>query len=784
MQKHTIKIKTLLIVGLVVAACPVLKAQQATPPANTVTDSVKHREVVVTGIITDVATGKPVPAINITISDYSAALTDDNGHFSIKAPNYNATLLVKGEGYQSKEIALKGRNNVTASLYEETFNSVYDEATLPFGEKPLNQTVNAVSSVNTPDAWYRNTEAGDGFLQGKVAGLQPIMRSGTPNVGASILLRGYNSLYGTNQPLIIVDGMIYDNTDYGRSLIGNHFTNALADIDVRDIENITVVKDGLSTYGTRAANGVILITTSRAKQLATKIDFGVYGGMNYTPKELPVMKASDYRVYLSDVLKTRGWTDAQIQAQPYMNDDPSNPDFYRYHNNTDWQKQVMKNSSVNNYYLKVSGGDDIARYALSMGYGTDAGITRGTKVTKYNVRFNSDLNLSKRLSAGTSLAFSYYEQNLKDQGLTPKTNPIFLGLTKAPFEYPQAIDNKGVISPNLADTDTLGISNPTAVVQNMLDDSKAYRFFGSINLKYQLTPYITIKTLGGITVDEVREQIFVPRLGVANDTLSNAVADSRLGSQAKRIFAIFEDTYAQYARTFDRVHKLDLRAGFRYQGTQTQQDIQLGYNSANDDFITVGTGVSSLRRVSGNIGNSAWTNAYLSADYALENKYFVSFNTAIDGSSRFGDQYPSTLRVSGDNIGSMIPNGVHLIGNNFAIMPSLGLSWLISSEKFMAGVKAIDLLKLRATLSRTGNDDIGDYTAQQSYVSQNLLGAEGLIRGNIANPSLLWETSNKVNLGLDMALFNERLNLSTSMSTRTRPTQHDYLRTNPCGLGL
>ena len=751
----------LMFLGLAIAGCSALQAQD-----STVTITAKKAELRATGIIKEAAGGKPLPAISISIPGFSAALTDDNGRFSIKVPDYDATLFITGGGFQSKEIALKGRTNVSAALYEETFSSVYDNAQLPFGPKPQNQSVNALASVNLPGSWYRATETPDGILQGKVAGLTPIMRSGTPNLGAWLSLRGYNSLHTSAQPLIIVDGMPYDITDYGRSLIGNHYTNALAEIDVRDIENITVVKDGLSTYGSKAANGVILITTSHARELATKIDVGVSGGVNYAPAELSVMKAADYRVYLSDILKTRGWTDAQIQAQPYMNDNPSNPDYYRYHNQTDWQRETMKNSSVNNYYLKVTGGDNIARYALSMGYTKNAGITKNTNLKQYNVRFNSDLNLSSRLTAGTNLAFTYYEQNLRDQGLSPKTNPLFLGLIKAPFLYPKEVDSKGLVSPNLADTDTLGISNPSAVVENVIGNAKNYRFFGSLNIKYQLTKYIALQTQAGMTVDKVREQTFIPRKGVANDTVTNSVADSRMGSQTKRIFTLFNDTWVSYTRTFNRVHQLNARAGFRYLNSKAEQDIAQGYNSATDDFVTVGTGVTTLRKVGGGSTGNGWINTYISADYALRNKYFVSLNMAVDGSSRFGDVLPDGVNKV-TTPGSVIPAGFHFSGNNFALMPSLGLSWLVSSEKFMAGMTAIDLLKLRATFSRTGNDDLGDYTAQQTYSSQNLLGMQGLIRGNIANPGLLWETNNKINLGLDAALFNERLSIGVDVYKNT-----------------
>jgi TonB-dependent SusC/RagA subfamily outer membrane receptor len=744
---------------MAVIPCAASNAQKATRDTIKVNGQPKNN-LTATGIIKDAATGKPIAAATVSIPDYSAALTDDNGKFVIRVPDYDATLFVTSQGSQSKEIPLKGRNSVSASLYEETFNSIYDNAQLPFGPKSRNQLVNAAVSLNTRSSWNRPTETIESFLEGKAAGLQSAMRSGTPNAGAYLILRGYNSLYTNNQPLVVVDGMIYDINDYGGSLISNHYTNALSNIDIRDIENITIIKDGVSTYGSKAANGVLLITTTHATNLATKIDFEISGGTNFVPRKLPVLNAADFRTYLSDILKTRGWSDAQIQAQPYMNDDTGNPYYYRYHNNTDWQSLVSKNSAVNNYYLKVTGGDNIARYALSMGYTKNAGITQRTDLTRYNVRFNSDLSLSRKLTAGTSLAYTYYEQNLKDQGIAPKTNPVHLALIKAPFLNKNEVDDKGAVSPNLADTDTFGVSNPAAIIENAIANSKVYRFFGSVNLKYRLSNNISLATIGGITLDQVREQTFIPKKGVANDTLSNAIADSRLGGQAKKIYALYNDTYINYIRTFRRIHRLDARAGFRFMATSTSRNYQLGYNSATDDFISVGTGVNALRKVGGDAGKAAWTNTYIGADYSLSNKYFLSLNLAVDGSSRFGSQLPKGLNISGADVTLRLPYGMNMGGHNFAIMPSIGASWLISSENELSDLKFLDLLKLRVSFSRTGNDDIGNYTAKQSYVSQNLLGMQGLVRGNIANPALTWEINKKSNLGLDAAFFNERLNLS------------------------
>lgn len=728
---------------------------------------------VVKGEIMDAVSGKPLDGINISIPGFSAAITDEAGKFSITVPTLYATLFVEGEGFHPKEVALKGRDMVSTVLYGSSFESVYDEVNLPYSKKLASNVTGAVKSVDVNDAWNRYSgESADTYLQGKVTGLNAVRRSGTPGIGASMFLRGYTSLNSSNQPLIIVDGILYDNTDFGISLLSGHVDNPLANLDLKDIDNITVIKDATaSSYGVKAANGVILITTSKTNNLATKIDFGVTGGFNSRPADIPVLGAGGFRTYLSDALGgyalNSGLSPVQaqefIQSQKYMIDDMDDPDFFRYHNNTNWQNKVLTDSYNQNYYLKVTGGDNIATYGLSVGYLNNQGVTDKTDIQRYQTRFNADLNFTKKFKGVANLSFISNRQNLRDQGLSTNTNPILLGLTKSPFLAAKDVSDTGVESPNYADVDVLGKSNPAALIENMEGVNSNYRFMGSIGFNYEFTKQLNLMVLGGVTYSKVRENIFIPQRGVVPEMLDNSVALNRSGTNVERLYSLFSDARLSYARSFNNLHNLNASIGFRYNTNKMEADYGLGYNSATDDYVTVGNGQAALRRISGENGQWNWLNTYASVDYDFSRKYFASFNLAVDGSSRFGQNIPDVLTIGGAKL---------------AVMPSVSAGWLLSSENFFSSVKAVELLKLRASYGLVGNDDLGNYTAKQYYVSQNFLGSQGLVRGNIANTALRWETVEKLNLGVDASFFRERLSFSFDWfrnNTRDMLTQEAVL---------
>ncbi len=711
------------------------------------------KKIKVTGVVTDHSTRKPLAGITVGYGNIAADLTDEKGMFSINVPSLDVEIYLKGEGFEPRQFSLKGKSDLTISMIYESGKSFQQNAILPQGAIPLRNNTAAIGLFNVNGNWNRPFESIDELLQGQVAGLQSIRRSGATSKGANLMLRGQNSLHGTNMPLLVVDGMLFDPSDYGNSLMGGNYTNPLSLINSQDIDHVSVIKDASSEFGSKGANGAIIITTSRAKRQATSIDFGVYGSYNQMPDQLPLMDASNYRTYLSEILQSKGMGIAAIGAMPFMRDDSlTNNEYYRYHNNTNWQDKVLRSSINKNYFLKVTGGDNIATYALSIGFTNMEGVLKSNNLTRYNTRFNAAFNFSKRLTGQANLAFTYNEQDLRTQGIDAKISPLFVALTKSPLLLANEVNAKGILSPNLEDTDIFGVSNPSALIERAQGTSKNYRFAGSYTFNYDLAKSLKASAMIGIFYDKNRENIFIPRKGVADDTLSNAIADSRLGTQVRRLFSTYLDAKLEYSKNINVNHQIDSRIGLRYQKNAAEQDFTLGYNSATDELISVQNGVNALRRTGGGIGEWNWMNSYFSTQYGYKERLFLTFNAAMDGSSRFGSDAKSGLGI----------NGVR-----YSFMPSIGAAWIVSSGTVYGTSTKVDLFKFRATLSRTGNDDIGNYTARQTYASQNFLGMQGLVRSGIPNPSIQWETTTKANFGIDVAFWNDRIGMSVDLYSST-----------------
>ncbi|MFB6319719.1 SusC/RagA family TonB-linked outer membrane protein [Saccharicrinis sp. FJH54] len=717
----------------------------------------------VTGTVFNGETMQPIQVASINDANYSSAITKEDGTFSIKVKSYDDILTVTSEGFQTREIILGGRETVDIYLYETGFNSFDQEVRLADYSKPLAYSTHALGIVENKTSYFDASKKGatsaESTFDGKIAGLNVITRDGNPGSGSDLFLRGYSSLNATNKPLVIVDGMIYDIGEYGTPLISGDRSNAFAGIDADDIENITVIKDAAAIYGAKASNGVILITTNHATEQVNQITFSMNGGLNMAPKNIPLMEADDYRIYLNEMLLSAGLSTDSVSRLPFMNNDPSNYDYAKYHNNTDWQKEVFANSYSSNYGVLIKGGDDVALYALSVNYMDYNGTIKNTDFSRFNMRFNSDINISKIFTLNTNISFNYNDRKLKSgSGITTTDNPLFAARIKSPFFYPNQIDG-GIITPVLADYDALGVSNPVAIVNEMEQQSLDYRIFGSFNFNVKLSDHLTISDLIGLSFNKSREKVFIPGYGISPEVTEIGIVYNKMMERVLKHSAVNNDFRIRYNNNFNGYHSLVAVAGARLNMNQTEEDWGSDFNSASDQFRTIGQGTARFRNNGGYIGD--WNNItyYALGEYAFKKKYFVTVNMALDGSSKFGSQ----------------ADGIKLHNHQFGFFPSVAGAWLITSEPFMKNVTLLDLFKIRASYGITGNDDIGFYATKKYYTTQRLLAAKGLVRGNIWNPELKWETNKKTNLGVDLALLRNRISLSADYYMNTTDDMLEYI---------
>jgi len=704
--------------------------------------------IVVTGVVSSAATLQPVAFAQVSCGDFSSGFTNDDGTFSIKVRSLYDVITVHTTGYHVTDIILAGRQQVEILLpdlarrsFQQLTNTGHwdvKEAYSPRSQATANNlTARSVTGATSPETEF----------SGFAAGLLSRGRSGITGIGSDIFLRGFSSLNSSNQPLIVVDGMIYDISNFGNPLIKGNRINPLGGIDIGDIENVTVIRDAMPIFGAKAANGVILITTSRADQQATTINFQMHGGMHLEPQIYPLLNASQYKSYLGEMLLSSGMSAQETATLPYFATDPSQTGFFSMNNNTDWQRELFKQAYTSNYSLRIKGGDDVALYALGVGYLHQGGMVETADYSRFNLRFNSDIKFSELFTLNSNISFVYHNRNIGATGYDSPDDAVAQSRLKAPFMHPNVIDDDGLVSALLAGYDPMGVSNPMAILDNHIMRDQNYRFFGAFNFNLEINDNLTISNLAGLSFDKNRETMFIPSHGVQPVQTPLGIITNKMGARVVRHLALNNDLRALYKSRFGYAHGLQTATGVRMNINRNEEDWGRGFSSANDDLRTMSHGIGILRQKGGFAG--AWNSVtvYTTIDYDFRHKYFLNVGASIDGSSRFGRE----------------ADGIDIGGSVFGFFPSVAGAWLVTSEPFLADARFLDLFKIRASYGITGNDDIGNYSATSYFATNDFLSFKGVVLGNLYNPSLKWETNTKANLGLDFAMFNERVSGSVDI---------------------
>ena len=707
----------------------------------------------VTGQVVDAATKKPLVGVIVAAydNDKYSAMTDEEGRYTLKVPDYVSSVQMRIDGYNFQQCAIAD-GVANGYLYNEAFTEFYKRKTDAI------QSSEASGFDNTAEVSI------DPFIAQRLgADVRSVARGGNVGLGNTLLMAGINSLNSNVQPLVVVDDVIMD-MEYNRTTLHDgYFNNMLANLNVNDIESVQVLKNGTAIYGAKGANGVILIKTKRNKSMATKIDVTINGRYELIPRLPKMMDAEDYRLYATELLANKTLSLGQMK---FLNNDPTYFYYNQYHNNTDWTDQVYKNAFSQNYGINVQGGDDIASYNLSVGYSLANSTLKKNDYSRFNMRLNTDINIAKGLDVRFDASYSDVDRSLFDDGAPSSvlsgviTSPGFIALAKSPFLSPYAYDNAGNPSHYLAEADDYlegmfqgrgRLANPASILE--FGDGNNRNSLGNrlivfaITPKYEFNKHLTLSEHFALSLVNTNENYYLPIQGtptfIVDGLDETSVLNNLVMSQASSLTAIQSDTRLAWKNQFG-AHQLGVMGGLRYLNSAYKLTSQSGYNTPNDKAPKMNSSLS-FKDTGGANDKTSDIIWYALGNYNYAQRYYLNAGISAHASSRFGTE----------------ADGLKMAGVVWGLFPSVEGSWVISNEEWFSSLKPVNYLRLNVGFDMTGNDDI-DYTASRSYfVSRRMLNssATGIVIGNIGNTELKWESTSRITAGIEGNFFNNRLNL-------------------------
>ena len=697
----------------------------------------------VRGRVTDATSGEGLSGVSILLKGTTRGTTTDaTGAYQLAVSDQEAVLVFSYVGYERQEIRVGNRTQLNISL-KATDQNLNEVLVVGYGTQKKRDITGAVASVSAQQIRAVPVIGADQALQGRVSGVQVQQTSGAPGGAVQVRVRGVNSTAGggANQPLYVVDGIPLTWNEGANSLsVGNEGSTGgaasngaspLSSINPNDIESMEVLKDASATaiYGSRAANGVVLITTKAGKAGKTQINFDAYYGVQTLRRKIPVTNARERLSYVFEHRRnagTRGNDVFDIWAvNPYLWD-----------TNTDWQDAVFREAPMQNYSLSFNGGTEKVQFAASADYFNQQGIVLNTFSKRYSSRINLDLKATDWLRFGTRTALSYQRGNGLDTDEFFQSQLNYL-TNFSPVGPIYDANGQFTGRPNTIINENLWVNGGSNQVANLLQrkrQSDRYRIISNFYGEVDLVKGLKFKSLLGVDYlfNELTSFNPVWQRGVDVNTTQNIFV-----SQPKTL-----NWLADQLLTYDRAlgaHTINAIAGFSAQQfTQTS----FGASAQGSPSPTLDQ-VSNMPTPTGAFGSSvpsALVSQFVRANYAFRDKYLLTATVRRDGSSRFGANY------------------------KYGIFPSASVGWRVSEEAFLKRVQAISELKLRVSYGSTGNQNIGDFLYSALMGGANAVWGNSVVTGvaptRFENADIQWERNNQFDAGFDLSLFNGRLNVT------------------------
>lgn len=692
------------------------------------------------GTVTD-EEGVGLPGVTVMIKGTTTGTaTDIDGGFTLPAPEGNGTLVVSYIGYQSQEVPIN--NQTTFNIPLATDAKALDEVVVVgYGTQKKSDLTGAIATVSAEKLQDKAAVSYAEALVGQLAGVQVQQTNGAPGgQGLSIKVRGTGSITAGTSPLYVVDG--YPMEEGAASLVSPS-----------DIESIQVLKDASSTaiYGSRGANGVIIVTTKKGNIGPPTISYNTYFGVQQVAKKMDMMNTQEYLEFFKD-----GHNQAWLDRAPMDGDPPhtifddnetrqkySNSNFYiipesfndpSNFGEVDWQDEMFRNAMTQRHELSIRGGAEKTRYSVSGSYTDQDGILINTDYKRYNLRTSVTSNITKKLEIGLNISGYYSNNNRLDNGKdSPLAYAIYLPpiypIRNADGTYGSQVRNHEIWAGD--------VSNPLGIAENVTNYESKNGIIASTYAQYEIFEGLRYKLSLNGTLDNTRFKYYRPSFVDTDGSRAPKTADARNETWLDTDWLV-EQTL-NYNKTVSEMHNFNVLAGYtvqKYFGEYARVNAQ---NFPNDVVRTVNAG-----QIVGGSGTE-YANSLISylgrVNYSYNDKYLLSASIRTDGSSKFGEK------------------------NKWGTFPSVSAGWLINSEPFMSGISQISNMKLRASWGLVGNNRIGNYdaiarTSTGYYVLNDNL-VNSVNPNSMPNPNLGWEKTRQWNVGFDLGVLNGRIQLES-----------------------
>lgn len=652
--------------------------------------------------------GEPIIGATVQVPGTSSGgVTDIDGHFTIKLPAGKNTINVSYVGYKAQTINVAGKKTIEVTLHSDVSN-LNEVVVVGYGTMKRSDLTGSVSSIDEKTIKEGVNTSLEQAMQGRIAGVNVMQNSGAPGGGISVQIRGINSLNG-NEPLYVIDGIAQSGSSTGS-------TSAMASINPSDITSIEVLKDASATaiYGSRASNGVVLITTKRGQEGKATIQYEGYVGWQQMPKFLDVMNLPEYADFYNQRAAIQGWGKREDYAHPELLSD-----------GTDWQRELFSTAFMHNHSVNINGGNKDMHYSISGGYLDQDGIALGSGFTRASVRTNFDTNVTNWMQVGLNM---YYAN-------THQTNTFSSGsvISTALNQFPDVAPRNADGSYGFPQENSMATYYSNPIFEANMRENRDNNF----NLDYNA--FANIKPLKGLNIrieyggnrGWQNTYYFQPEFSYGS---------IKMESQSTRTKNVSKYTsFKQYA-TYDfdpwEGNHFQIMAGHEAQwgNWENLSGGRKGYIS--DALHSLNVGDIDTSTNNGDDGTQwAIESYYGRLNYNLLDRYLVTATLRADGSSSFGKD------------------------NRWGYFPSAALAWRVNNEKFMQNIKWISNLKLRVGWGLVGNQSSQTYAYGAVMANTATAWGTGHYPGNFPNSKLKWESTKAWNVGLDLALFRNRVEL-------------------------